>query len=93
MLTKTTIMSTKTTIALAAALVLGSASAVLANDNDRNDRGGFHFGPLGQPMGAPYAWGGYRTSPYAYVPSSGLNSISYDHASYGRWRAGQIPED
>lgn len=85
-------MLTKTTIALAAALILGSASAVLANDNDRNDHGGYHFGPLGQPMGAPYAWGGYyRTSPYAYVPSSGLNPIWYDQASYDRWREG--PED
>jgi BA14K-like protein len=34
-------MLTKTKIALAAAFILGSASAVLANDNDRNDSGGF----------------------------------------------------
>jgi hypothetical protein len=40
-----------TKIALAAALVLGSAGAVLANDTDHNDVGGFHLGPLGQEMG------------------------------------------
>jgi hypothetical protein len=34
-------MLTKTKIALAAALILGTASAALANDNDRNDRGGY----------------------------------------------------
>ena len=34
-------MLTKTKIALATALVLGTASATLANDNDRNDRGGY----------------------------------------------------
>jgi hypothetical protein len=44
-------MLTKTKIALAAAVILGSATAVLANDNDRNDVGGFHVGPLGQEMG------------------------------------------
>ena len=34
-------MLTKTKIALATALILGTASAALANDNDRNDRGGY----------------------------------------------------
>jgi hypothetical protein len=33
-------MFTKTTTALAAALILGTASAALANDSDRNDTGG-----------------------------------------------------
>jgi hypothetical protein len=33
-------MSTKTTMALAAALILGTAPAALANDTDRNDTGG-----------------------------------------------------
>jgi opacity protein-like surface antigen len=41
-------MLTKTTLALAAVLALGTASAVQANDNDRNDRGGYRVGPLGQ---------------------------------------------
>jgi hypothetical protein len=86
-------MLTKTTIALTAALVLGSASAALANDNDRNDRGGFHFGPLGQPMGAPYAWGGYAAGPYAYVPTGGLGPIRYDRDAYGGRRVGYNYED
>jgi hypothetical protein len=34
-------MLTKTKIALAAALILGAASATLAGQDDRNDRGGF----------------------------------------------------
>ncbi|HEY2227102.1 MAG TPA: hypothetical protein VGI22_05045 [Xanthobacteraceae bacterium] len=40
-----------TKFAFAAALIIGSATAVLANDIDRNDTGGFHVGPLGQEMG------------------------------------------
>src|SRR5258708_12206703 len=36
-------MLTKTKIALAAAFIFGSASTVLANDNDRNDTGGFRI--------------------------------------------------
>jgi len=36
-----TTMLTKTKIALATALILGTASAALANDNDGNDRGGY----------------------------------------------------
>jgi hypothetical protein len=34
-------MLTKTKIAFAAALILGTASAALADQDDRNDRGGF----------------------------------------------------
>jgi hypothetical protein len=46
-----------TKLALAAALVLGAASAVQANDNDRNDRGGYRVGPLGQSFqGANPIW-------------------------------------
>jgi opacity protein-like surface antigen len=41
-------MLSMTKLALAAALVLGAASAASANDNDRNDRGGYRVGPLGQ---------------------------------------------
>ncbi len=65
-------MFTKTKFALAAALVLGAASAVQANDNDWNDRGGYRVGPLGQSFqGANPAYhpsmrrGG---GAYAFVP-------------------------
>lgn len=70
-------MMNKTAMALAAMAILAGPSAALA-DKDVSDVGGFHFGPLGQPMGAPQAWGaaapwGYYysssgSSPYAYAP-------------------------
>jgi hypothetical protein len=41
-------MFTKAKLALAVVLVLGAASAVQANDKDRNDTGGYRVGPLGQ---------------------------------------------
>jgi hypothetical protein len=62
-------------LALAAALVLGAASAVQANDVDRNDRGGYRVGPLGQsfeganPAYHPsmrYGWRGYGWRDYDY---------------------------
>jgi hypothetical protein len=65
-------MLSMTKLALAAALVLGAASAVQANDNDRNDRGGFRVGPMGQTF--PGANPAYHPSmryggrAYAYVP-------------------------
>jgi hypothetical protein len=64
-------MYTTAELALAAALVVGAASAVQANDNDRNDRGGFRVGPLGQEF--PGANPAYHPSmrygdAYAYVP-------------------------
>jgi hypothetical protein len=65
-------MFTKTKLALAAALVLGAASAVQANDNDRNDTGGYRVGPLGQhfqganPVYHRSMWRGRYD--YAYVP-------------------------
>jgi hypothetical protein len=65
-------MFTKTKLALAAALVLGAASAVEANDNDRNDTGGYRVGPLGQhfqganPVYHRSMWRGRYG--YAYVP-------------------------
>jgi hypothetical protein len=71
-------MITKKTMVLAAAAILAVTSAVRANDKDSSDTGGFHIGPLGQPMGAPHAWGanapwgwyysGAGGSPYAYSP-------------------------
>jgi hypothetical protein len=66
-------MMTKTMIVLATATILAIASAAQASsDKDATDVGGFHIGPLGQPMGAPYAWGAgapwsaYRS--YGYAP-------------------------
>jgi hypothetical protein len=67
-------MMTKTMIALATATILAIASVAQASsDKDATDVGGFHIGPLGQPMGAPYAWGAaapwsaaYRS--YGYAP-------------------------
>lgn len=45
-------MLTKTKLALAAALILGAASAVQASDNDGgNETGGYHLGPMGQHFG------------------------------------------
>jgi hypothetical protein len=71
-----------TKLALAAALVLGAASAVQANDNDRNDRGGYRVGPLGQSFqganpayhpsmryGYDYGDGAYAFAPeYRFAP-------------------------
>jgi opacity protein-like surface antigen len=67
-------MFTKTKLALAAALVLGAASAVQANDNDRNDRGGYRVGPMGQHFGGanpayhPSMRYGYDFDAYAFAP-------------------------
>jgi opacity protein-like surface antigen len=45
-------MFTKTKLAVAAALVLGAASAVQASDHDNwNDVGGYRTGPMGQHFG------------------------------------------
>lgn len=68
-------MMTKTAMALAATAILAGPSAALA-DKDVSDLGGFHIGPLGQPMGAPQAWG--ATAPWGYYyGSSGSNSYGY----------------
>jgi hypothetical protein len=80
-------MFTTAKLALAAALVLGAASAVQANDNDRNDRGGFRVGPLGQTFsGANPAYHrsmryGYGDGAYAYVP--GYRVPSRHHRTWG----------
>jgi hypothetical protein len=71
-------MFSMTKLALAAALVLGAASAVQANDNDRNDAGGFRVGPMGQEF--PGANPAYHPSMrhehklYAYVPDNRIPS-------------------
>jgi hypothetical protein len=66
-------MIIRTMTVLATATVLAIASAAHAgSEKDPTDVGGFHIGSLGQPMGAPYAWGAgapwstYRS--YAYAP-------------------------
>jgi hypothetical protein len=77
-------MSTMAKLALAAALVLGAASAVQANDNDRNDRGGFRVGPMGQHFGganpAFHRSMRFGDNDYAYVPGYG----SQHHRTW-RW--------
>jgi opacity protein-like surface antigen len=61
-----------TKLALAAALALGAVSVAQANDNDRNDRGGYRVGPLGQSFpGANPAYHRsmrYGDGAYAFVP-------------------------
>jgi hypothetical protein len=83
-------MFTTAKLALAAALVLGAASAVQANDNDRNDRGGFRVGPMGQSFGgANPAYHrsmryGYGDGAYAFVPDF---RASRHHRTWGwDWR-------
>lgn len=69
-------MLSMTKLALTAALVLGAASVAQANDNDRNDRGGYRVGPLGQSFsGANPAYHPsmrremrYGEGAYAFVP-------------------------
>lgn len=67
----------KITIAMAisAFIVFGVASAAQAGskDDEPPSSGGYRIGPLGQPMGGPYAWRGRPSSIYAYVPRSRLN--------------------
>jgi|HubBroStandDraft_6_1064221.scaffolds.fasta_scaffold627094_1 hypothetical protein len=65
-----------TRFALAAALALSAVSVAQANDNDRNDRGGYRVGPLGQSFqGANPAYHPsmryeerYGDGAYAFVP-------------------------
>jgi hypothetical protein len=69
-------MLSMTKLALAAALVLGSAFTASASDNDRNDRGGYRVGPMGQsfaganPAYHPSMRHGWRHGygAYAFVP-------------------------
>jgi hypothetical protein len=67
-------MLNTTKLALAAALTLGAVSVAQANDNDRNDRGGYRVGPLGQsfqganPAYHPSMRYGYYDGAYAFVP-------------------------
>ena len=70
-------MLTKTKIALAAALLLGAASAAQAGaKDDAGTQGGFHIGPMGQFLGAPSA---RTTSPRwrAYEQRTGINAYAF----------------
>ena len=70
-------MLTKTKIAIAAAVVLGMASAAQAGSkDDPESAGGFHIGPMGQFLGAPSA----RTaSPRwrLYERRNGMNAYAF----------------
>jgi hypothetical protein len=80
-------MFSMTKLALAAALVLGAASAVQANDSDRNDRGGIRVGPLGQEFPANPAY--HRSMRYgdiyAYVPGYRIPSRHYRTWDWNRY--------
>jgi hypothetical protein len=79
-------MFSMTKLALAAVLVFGAASAVQANDNDRNDRGGFRVGPMGQQFpGANPAFHPsmrHQHRVYAYVPDY---RIPFRHWGWDRY--------
>ena len=72
-----------TTIALvAAAAILGAVAAAQAGSKDDGDSGvsgsfGYRIGPLGQPLGGPYAWRGRPPGIYAYVPRARLGRRWY----------------
>jgi hypothetical protein len=74
-------MLTKTKIALAAAVILASASAGLANDKEYNDVGGFHLGPLGQEMGGDAVNPAYHRSLRTAAQSHAAASCE-SHAKY-----------
>ena len=64
----------KTTIALAMAVIFAAASAAQAGSKDDADHvGGIRIGPLGQVFGGPSTWRGRPSNAYAYVPRSRLN--------------------
>jgi hypothetical protein len=74
-------MLTRATIAVAAAAaILAAVSSAQAGSRNFGDQGegssgqwGYRIGPLGQPLGAPYAWRGRPSSVRAYVPREELN--------------------
>jgi hypothetical protein len=82
-------MFTKTKMALAVAMVLGAASAVQANDKDRNDTGGYRVGAKGQSFqGANPAYhpstrrGG---GAYAFVPEHRFPARPYQNSEETRF--------
>jgi len=85
-------MLSKTSIAiLAAVVIVGAAPAAMAEGGSKADPdsptavgGGFRIGPLGQPLGGPWAWRGRPPSIYAYVPRSRLDRRWYYENAYGR---------
>jgi len=72
-------MLTRTTLAIAAVVVFGAASAVQAGskDDDGGPGGGYRIGPLGQPMGGPFAWRGVPPNVYGYVPRAYRDNARY----------------
>jgi hypothetical protein len=75
-------MLTKTTIALIAAVLIGVASTAQAGpDRGRDERGGYHVGPLGQWFGGPPVrrYGYVYSAPYAYSEPYGAYG-AYDYA-------------
>jgi hypothetical protein len=64
-------MFTKTKLVLAAALVLGAASAVQASDKDRNDKAGHRVSPPGHSL---------RVANPAYHPSTCQGAGAYAFA-------------
>jgi hypothetical protein len=61
-------MMSKTTVALAAAAVLGFVPVAQANE-PRDEYGGFKYGPMGQRMGGGTYWRGHRgMNFFAFVP-------------------------
>jgi Spy/CpxP family protein refolding chaperone len=82
-------MLTKSKLAIAAALVLGAASAAqAANDNQSDPNRGFAYGPMGQRMGGSAVNPVHHLSTrnargtYAYVPPSRVHirSRSWDRS-------------
>jgi len=69
-------MMSRTTIALAAAAVLGLVSAAQANEPTGQDGGGFKYGPMGQRMGgAPVHWRGHRGVDFGFAFAPGHRRV------------------
>jgi hypothetical protein len=59
-------MLTRTKIALAAAVILGAASAAQANE-PRDEYGGYKYGPMGQRFGTTAHWRMPRGAYYGFA--------------------------
>jgi hypothetical protein len=71
----------KILLCLVAASVLAAAVPAMANDNDRNDRGGFKYGPYGQRMGGSFIHQYRHDYGFAFVPEF-PRIWHYDHEHY-----------
>jgi hypothetical protein len=63
-------LTTKISVALAAAVLLGVASVAQASDHENEGTRAFHIGPLGQYLGGPAFGGGHASGSARYVPGS-----------------------